>query len=188
MNAISPNHRQPTHHTPQTNEKTHFTPFPLNSSPSATPLAFINLRLKVDAALIPVGNPVTPLVSLTPAGPSCRQIDGIPRRGTALVSPTHRLLNWPRPLMTPSFSAVVIWATVRSARVKASGHVPVAYLSLAGGDHGLWRMIGRTFYEGGRIGEEQIREEQDGGRDGDLHRGSGQDRRQQPPYSGVLKP
>jgi len=42
---------------------TNLTPFPRNSSPSATPLALINLRLKVDAVLIPVGNPVPPFVA-----------------------------------------------------------------------------------------------------------------------------
>jgi len=38
-------------------------PFPRNSSPNATPLALINLRLKVEAVFIPVGNPVPPFVA-----------------------------------------------------------------------------------------------------------------------------
>lgn len=44
-------------------KRTDLTPFPRNSSPKATPLALINLRLKVEAALIPAGNPVPPLVA-----------------------------------------------------------------------------------------------------------------------------
>ena len=46
-----------------TGMRTNLTPFPRNSSPNATPLALINLRLKVEAVLIPVGNPVPPFVA-----------------------------------------------------------------------------------------------------------------------------
>jgi len=69
---------------------TYLTPFPRNSSAIASPRARISLRLKVEALLIPDGKPVTFLTRRKPAGPSLRQIDGIPRRGTAYVSPTQR--------------------------------------------------------------------------------------------------
>lgn len=55
-----------------------FLPFALNSSPIATPRAFIRLLLQVWAALIAGGKPVTLLPpSLIPAGPSFKQSGGI---------------------------------------------------------------------------------------------------------------
>ena len=43
--------------------RTDLAPFPRNSSPNATPRALINLRLKVDAVLMPDENPVPPFVA-----------------------------------------------------------------------------------------------------------------------------
>lgn len=78
-------------HIPRLNDiMTHWTPFPLNSSAIAFPLARINLLLNVDAALIPGGKPVTFFVKRIPAGPSLKHNEGMPRRGTGVVSPTHR--------------------------------------------------------------------------------------------------
>lgn len=72
---------------------THCAPFPRHSSPIATPRSRISRRLKVDATLIPVGKPVAFFTKRRPAGPSWKQIDGIPRRSIAVVSPTQRP-NW----------------------------------------------------------------------------------------------
>lgn len=74
----------------ENNTCTHCAPFPLNSSPNATPRARINRRLKVEAVLIPVGNPVTFFTKRIPAGPSWKHIEGTPNRATAVVSPTQR--------------------------------------------------------------------------------------------------
>ena len=64
--------------------RTNLTPFPRNSSPNATPRALINLRLKVDAVLIPGGKPVPPFVArnLTIVKQTCGacQQDGLPCR------------------------------------------------------------------------------------------------------------
>ena len=76
-------------------DSTHCAPLVRNSSPNATPRALINLLLNVEAALIPVGNPVTFFTGRNPAGPSCKQIEGMPKRGTALVSPTQRPADKP---------------------------------------------------------------------------------------------
>ena len=69
---------------------THCAPFPRHSSPKATPRARMSLLLNVDATLIPVGKPVTFFTKRRPAGPSWKQMDGTPRRDTAVVSPTQR--------------------------------------------------------------------------------------------------
>jgi hypothetical protein len=71
-------------------EVAHCAPLMRNSSPSATPLARINLRLKVEAAFMPEGKPVTFFTGRRPAGPSWKHREGIPRRFTADVSPTQR--------------------------------------------------------------------------------------------------
>ena len=120
---------------PRAENGTHLTPLPLNSSAMATPLARMRRRLKVAAVLIPVGNPVEFFVSLNlfssheyrcavywhgqtyPAGPSCIQRAGIPRRETSWVSPTHLESNCPLPVTIPIFSSRVSRATVALARV-----------------------------------------------------------------------
>lgn len=71
-------------------DSTYCAPLVRNSSPNATPRALINLLLNVEAALIPVGNPVTFFTGRKPAGPSCKQIEGMPKREMAVVSPTQR--------------------------------------------------------------------------------------------------
>lgn len=88
-NTLLPSPLSP--HSPKLNDiMTHWTPFPLNSSAIAFPLARINLLLNVDAALIPAGKPVTFFVIRIPAGPSLKQNEGMPRRETGVVSPMHR--------------------------------------------------------------------------------------------------
>lgn len=94
---------------------TYWIPLARNSSPMAWPRARIRRRLKllfffrgpvvsqtnmeeeewerwtnVEAALIPVGKPVTFFTARMPAGPSFMQNEGMPRRSTEWVFPMHR--------------------------------------------------------------------------------------------------
>lgn len=75
-----------------------------------------------------------------PAGPSLKQMLGIPSRGTGLVFPTQRELNVPTPETTPIFSSVVIWTVAALASAKDSSHDPVKHGQPgACGLEGLWK-------------------------------------------------
>ena len=97
---------------------------------------------------MPEGNPVTFFTGRSPAGPSWKQMEGIPRRRTADVSPTQRpesqqlvstytvvplvesCIRWglscPVPITIPSFSSMVMFAMTFLARVYASSHDPAS--------------------------------------------------------------